>query len=235
MSNRNINKLKKIFEACGQNCDADTNGTAIDHLEKLAEEGKLSGKIYPSALYAYKDYSKEYLIYTLKPIIELGEYEAISFSNYNETGSSEDYVPHVVKIEVIEIDSTTIKILEPYASGVQTRNIKEYFISSLMAKDFPADKTSRRWCCYKSTTSTVDRPTVFLLQPFVVPREYNYVNFLYIQKSNYGYKYYFTEKSLKISNLTELEDGSCSFEAEFYSNEGNHQYVRYPEGDLIFE
>lgn len=43
--NRNINKLKKIFESCGKNCDSDTNGEALDHLLELAENGELMGTV----------------------------------------------------------------------------------------------------------------------------------------------------------------------------------------------
>lgn len=39
--NRNINKLKKIFNCCGKSCVKDTNGEAIDDLLELAENGQL--------------------------------------------------------------------------------------------------------------------------------------------------------------------------------------------------
>lgn len=41
--NRNITKLKKIFECCGKNCDSDTNGEALDHLVELVENGEIIG------------------------------------------------------------------------------------------------------------------------------------------------------------------------------------------------
>lgn len=40
---RHIEKLKKIFAACGKECSADTNGAALDELLTLAENGELGG------------------------------------------------------------------------------------------------------------------------------------------------------------------------------------------------
>lgn len=39
--NRNINKLKKIYQSCGISCTKDTNGQIIDDLCNLAEKGEL--------------------------------------------------------------------------------------------------------------------------------------------------------------------------------------------------
>lgn len=51
--NRNITKLKKIFECCGRCCNSSTNGEVIDHLLELAENGKLDSTRISQQKYIY--------------------------------------------------------------------------------------------------------------------------------------------------------------------------------------
>lgn len=77
--NRNINKLKKIYQSCGINCTKSTNGQIIDDLCALAENGQLGSGESESVL--------EYLYY-----YNVGDSEAFySFDRIEDTGLYEGY------------------------------------------------------------------------------------------------------------------------------------------------